>query len=505
MAEKMKNKFKVFYVAPEVAPFASSGELGEVAGSLPIVLKDLGHEVRMMMPNYRAVNERKYILRDVIRLKDMPIEIDGQTLKANGKSAFLPDSKVQIYFLDYKPYYDRPHLYYEGAQNKGYADNAERFILFCRGCLETLKLLHWQPDVIHCNDWQTSLIPYYLKTIYGDDPFFKNTRVLLSIHDVSQQGVFDATVIQKARLASHHLAPGSAAEFLGKFSFLKAGIVTADSVATVSDAYAQEIQTNKELALGLEKVLREKRPKIAGVLNGVDYGTWNPETDSQIAAPFSATNLAGKLANKQALLKHFGLEANSRDPVIGIINGLREEKGAALVVEALDKIIALGAKLVIIGGGEEKYQMLAARAANKHSRHVATLFRREEAQMHLLLSGADMLLMPSRVEPCGLYQLFAMAYGTIPIVHATGGLLDTVDNYNPKTERGTGFVFTKFAVEDLLQAVQRAVKLFDDEKRWQRLARNAMKMNFSLQSTAENYTKLYQRLGSLARDVKLNK
>lgn len=495
----MKNKFKVFYVSAEVAPFASSSELGEIAGSFPKVLKDLGHEVRMMMPNYRAVNERKYILRDVIRLKDMPIQMDEQVLKANGKSAFLPDSKVQIYFLDYKPFYDRPHLYYDGPQNKGYADNAERFIYFCRGCLETLKLLHWQPDVIHCNDWQTSLIPYFLKTILRDDPFFKNTRVLLTMHDASQQGVFSADTIRKAGLPANHLAPGSPAEFQGKFNFLKAGLLTADLITTVSETYAEEIQADDEHLQGLGKFLREKRPKIAGVLNGIDYTFWNPETDTHLAAQYSAVNPAGKSASKLALLKHFGLEASPSQPVVGVISGLREEKGVGLIVEAFDKIIASGVKLISIGGGDEKYQSALTKLAKKHSRNAALSFRRDEAQVHLLLAGADMLLMPSMVEPCGMYQIIALAYGTIPIVREVGGLAETVSDYNPSSERGVGFVFSKFTAADLMQALHRAVKVFDDEKKWQRLIRNAMKQSYPWQSSAEKYTKLYQKLGSAGR------
>lgn len=495
----MKNKFKIFYVSPEVAPFASTAELGEVAGLLPKVLKDLGHEVRMMMPNYRAVNERKYILRDVIRLKDMAIEIDGQVLRANGKSAFLPNSKVQIYFLDYKPYFDRPNLYHEAQTGRGYADNAERFIFFCRGCLETLKLLQWQPDVIHCNDWQTCLIPYYLKTIYRNDPFFKNTSVLLSVHDVAQQGHFDPEITRKAGLSVKDVAPGSPAELFGKFNFLKAGLGTADLVTTVSETYAQEIQSSKEHGHGLENFLRERRPKIVGVLNGVDYSMWNPETDSHIVRPYNAANPAGKADNKRALLRHLGLEANSEQAVLGMIASLREEKGIDLVIEAFDKIISLGAKLVILGAGDDKYQTLLTKAAKRHPKQAAVVLRRDETLTHLLLAGSDILLMPSRVAPCGSHELHAMAYGTIPVVRATGALADTVENYNVKTERGTGFIFKKYSSEELLHTVQRALKIFADDKRWLRLVRNAMKQNFSWNTSADKYVKLYQKLASHGR------
>jgi starch synthase len=406
---------------------------------------------------------------------------------------------VQIYFLDYKPYYDHASLYNDEPGSKGYSDNAARFIFFCLGCLETLKLLHWQPDVIHCNDWQTSLIPYFLKTTYRDDPFFKNTHVLLSVHDAAQQGVFPPEVVKKAGLAENHLAPGSPAEFFGKFNFLKAGIATADLTTTVSDTYAKDIQSNKEYTQGLEKFLHEKRPKIVGVLNGIDYTVWNPQADTHISSPYSLANLAGRPANKQALLKSFGLEANPREPIIGVINGLREEKGAGLIVEAFDKIVALGAKLIVLGGGDEKYQALLLKLVKKPPRNSAVSFRRDEAQAHHLMAGADMLAIPSRVEPGGMYQLVAMAYGVIPIVHATGGLVDTVAEYNPKTDRGMGFIFQKFSAAEMVQAVGRAIKVYDDEKRWSRLMKNVMKQSFPWQTSAEEYTKLYQKLGTTAK------
>jgi len=495
----MKNKFKIFYVSPEVAPFASNGELGEAAGALPKVLKDLGHEVRMMMPNYRAVNERKYVLRDVIRLKDMPVELDGEVLRANGKSAFLPNSKVQIYFLDYKPYFDRPQLYEETGSGKGYPDNAERFIFFCRGCLETLKLLHWQPDVIHCNDWQTSLIPFFLKTAYRNDPFFKNTRVLLSVHDVTQQGSFEGDIVKKLGLVEKKLVPGSLGEHAGKFNFLKAGLATADFLSTVSETYAQEIQSSKQQAVGLEKLLRSRRPKIIGIPHGVDYSVWNPETDTALAATYGASNFDGKAANKQALLKQLGFEASPQEPVLAMVSSLREEKGIELILAMFDKLVGLGTKLIVYGTGDEKYLTQATKIAKRHAKHATVVVRRDESLLHLLIAGADMLLMPSRVEPCGFYHLVAMAYGTVPVVHAVGGLAETVENYNLKTGRGTGFVFDKYNGQEFLHAVQRGIKLMADENRWLRLVKNAMKQNLSWQASAERYVKLYQKLGSPPR------
>jgi starch synthase len=493
----MKNKFKIFFVSSEVAPFAKTAGLAGASAALPKALKERGHDVRMMMPNYRSVNERKYTLRDVIRLKDFGVPVGSQILKANGKSAFLPDSKVQIYLLNYKPYFDRDGLYQNSA-GSDYHDNAERFIFFCRGCLETLKLLQWQPDIIHCNDWQTALIPVYLKTLYKDDPFFKETAVLLTIHSLADQGIFEASVMSKTGLPADMFSSGGDLELFGRMNFLKGGLLAADFISTVSQTYAEEIQ-RPEHGKGLEDVLKARKQNLAGILNGANYAEWDPEVDRFIPQKYSSNDLDFKIKNKQELLKRADLNFEADTPVIGMISRLESDKGFDLLEQAFDGLMALGAQMIVLGVGEEKYHKMLSRFAKKYSRRLSVHLRFDNSLAHLIQAGADMLLMPSRCEPCGVTQLHALRYGTIPIVRATGGLADTVQNYEAKTEAGTGFVFKKEESEELIKTVERAIKLFQDRKRWSRLIKIAMKQDFSWEIAAERYTKVYTRLAARGR------
>jgi starch synthase len=493
----MKNKFKIFFVSSEVAPFAKTGGLAEVSAALPKALKERGHDVRMMMPNYRSVNERKYTLRDVIRLKEFAVPVGGQALKANGKSAFLPDSKVQIYLLNYKPYFDRDGLYQNSA-GADYADNAERFIFFCRGCLETLKLLQWQPEVIHCNDWQTALIPLYLKTLYKDDPFFKEVAVVLTVHDIAYQGLFEAAAVQRAGLPADMFYPGSDLEFFDKFSFLKAGLLAADWISTVSQTYAEEIQS-AEHGKSLEGVMKARKQSLCGILNGVNYAEWNPTDDRFIVQKYTAADLTPKLENKKELLKRVALDFDEATPVMGMISRLECNQGFELLEEAFDATMALGVQMVVLGAGEDKYHKMLTRFAKKYPRQLSVQLRFDNTLAHFIQAGADMLLIPPRHEPGGGAELQALRYGTIPIGHAVGGFAETVQNYETRVENGTGFVFKKYAAEEMVKAVERAVKVFHDKKRWLKLMKNAMKQNYSWEATAEKYTKLYARLAAHAR------
>jgi starch synthase len=498
----MKSKLKIFFVSSEVEPFAKTsrahaGGLAEVSAVLPKVLKELGHDVRMMMPSYRAVNERKHTLRDVIRLKDMAVEAGARFVKASGKSAFLPDSKVQIYLLNSKTYFDRDGLYQDAA-GREYSDNAQRFIFFSRGCLETLKLLQWQPDVIHCNDWQTALIPVFLKTIYKDDPFFKSTSVLLTLHNIAEQGIFDPAVVNKAKLLPEVIKSAGILEFRGKINFLKGGILAADVVNAMSQTYAKAIQESPEYGMGLEEVLRVRRHELFGIVNGVNYADWNPETDKLIPYQYSVSNLGPKIMNKNALLDKVGLDFKEDIPVIGIISRLDHQKGFDLLMQIFERMMALGAaprglQMVILGTGDEKCHKLLSRLAKKYPRQVSVNLRSDNALAHLIEAGADLFLMPSRHEPGSLHQIYAMRYGTVPIVHAPGGLVDTVQNYDSRTESGTGFVFKKYEPEELLKAVERAIKVFHDTRRWTRLIKAVMRQDFSWQAAAAKFVKLYTR------------
>ncbi|MDZ7372509.1 MAG: glycogen synthase GlgA [candidate division KSB1 bacterium] len=489
----MKNVYNILYVSPEVAPFAKTGGLADVAGALPKALKEMGHDIRIMMPKYGCISERKYVLREVIRLREIPVRLGQRQYVVSAKSAFLPDAKVQVYFVDYPPYFDRDSLYVNPSTGQDWSDNPERFALFCRAVIEVLKVLHWQPDVIHCNDWQTALIPAYLKTRLQGDPFFAKVSTLLTIHNLAYQGVFDASVAEVIDLPPELFQPGGPLEFYGKVNFLKAGIVYADAISTVSEKYAEEIQT-EEFGAGLDGVLRQRAADIHGILNGVDYTVWNPETDEFIPHKYSASDLSGKLRDKEALLTHVGLAFRPDVPVIGMISRLAEQKGFDILAEAMDSILAMDVQMVLLGTGDPKYHKIFEKFAKKYPSKLSVNLRFDEPLAHLIEAGSDMFLMPSRYEPCGLNQIYSLRYGTIPIVRATGGLADTIQDFDPETGRGNGFVFQEYSAAALLDAIGRALKVYQDRTTWTKLVKNAMRQDFSWQASARKYVALYKKL-----------
>ncbi len=321
------SSMKILYLASEVSPFAMAGGLADVTGALPKALKGSNHEIRMMIPKYKFINERKYVLREVIRLRDIPVTINGKTEMANVKSAFLPDSKVQIYLIDVGDYFNRPGIYIDHKTKKPYPDNAERFAYFSKAAIETLKILSWQPDLIHCNDWQTSFVPVYLKTLYLNDPFLKGIKTIFTIHNLSSQGEFDMDVAKQIEFDQSQVKEGGMFYKDGKLNLTKGCIHFSDFITTVSETYANEIIDDENIGLGLGKLLDEKGDRFEGILNGADYSVWNPETDKLIPNTFSAEDLSGKLENKKALLLRSGLEFKEDVPLIGIISKITERNG----------------------------------------------------------------------------------------------------------------------------------------------------------------------------------
>ncbi len=489
----MKGPYNVLYVSSEVAPFAKTGGLADVAGALPKAIKELGHDIRVMMPKYGFISDRKYTLREVIRLKDVHVPLGDREYTISAKSAFLPDSKVQIYFIEYPPYFDRESPYVNPKTGKDWEDNAERFALFSRAVLEVLRVLHWQPDVIHCNDWQTALIPTYLKTVLKDDTYFAKTSTLLTIHNLAYQGVFDPSVLEAIGLPQELFSPGGPVEFYGKVNFLKAGIVYADLLNTVSERYAQEIQT-PEYGAGLDGVLRERADSLYGILNGVDYSVWNPETDELIPYNYSASDLSGKWKDKEALLEQLGLPYDENVPVIGMISRLADQKGFDLLAEIIDDLMALDIRFVLLGTGDPKYHKIFEKVGKKYKNKASINLRFDNPLAHLIEAGSDMFLMPSRYEPCGLNQIYSLKYGTIPIVRATGGLADTIKDFDPSTGKGNGFVFEKYEAGELLATIKRALDVYKDKKTWLKLIRNAMAEDFSWSVSAKKYVDLYRKL-----------
>ncbi len=495
----MKNRLRILYLSSEVAPFAKTGGLADVASALPKALYEMGHDIRVMMPKYGSISERKFTLREVIRLKTISIRIAGNDYIASAKSAFIPDTKVQVYFLDHKPYFDRPDLYVDSRTGKDFPDNAERFAFFSRAALEIVKLLHWEPQIIHCNDWQTAMVPWLLKNDYNHDAFFARTCTLLSIHNLAYQGNFHPSVLSQIGLPESLKQVGSDMEFYGNINFLKAGIRNADIITTVSPTYALEIQKDPELGAGLQGVLQERKQDLHGILNGVDYTIWNPETDPLIPATYSALNLKGKEQNKRELLQQSKLPFDPLVPVIGVISRLDDQKGFDLIAEAIGEIVKMNAQLVILGTGQPKYHSMIEKLSKAHRNHLTAHLLFDNNLAHLIEAGSDMFLMPSRYEPCGLNQMYSLRYGTIPIVRNTGGLADTIVDYATDPSKGNGFVFHEYDVKSMLAAIHRAIETFKDEKNWQKLVKRCMRQDFSWEVAAEKYVKLYTKLENCRR------
>ncbi len=487
------KQLRICYVSSEVVPFAKTGGLADVAGALPVAIKDLEQDIRLMMANYKSINERKFVLREVIRLKEVNVTLGSETKIADGKTAFLPESKVHVYFLHIPDYFDRKDLYTDSATGKDFEDNAERFAYFSKSVLETLKLLYWQPDIIHCNDWQTALIPFYLKTHYKDDEFFTNTRTVLTIHNVAYQGSFPMEKAEKIGIAEEYIQPGKEFEFYGKLNLLKGGIHFADVLNTVSENYAREIMSDPEYGAGFEDILKSREEDMYGILNGVDYTAWNPDSDALIPQNYSAESLEEKEKNKEALCKQNQLEYRKETPVVGVISRLADQKGFDLIAEASDELLKMDLQLVVLGTGDPKYHTLMEKLAKKHRGKLAVNLRFDNKMAHLIEAGADMFLMPSRYEPCGLNQMYSLKYGTVPIVRETGGLADTIENYDPKTGNGNGFTFKKYSAGEMLDAVKRAVRTFTDKKAWEKIRKTGMAADYSWDQSAKKYMELYEK------------
>lgn len=490
------RKYKILFVTPEVVPFVKTGGLADVSSSLTQKLQELGHQVRILVPKYGAIDERKFKIHEVVRLKDLVTDIGGKRITYSLRSSFLigPKVRVQIYFLDNDEYFgSRRSLYSDPISGKEFKDNDERFILLTKSVFDLISKLGWIPDIIHCNDWQGGLVSIYLKTMFKDDPTFNNIRTVFTIHNIGLKGEFPASVLQKTKLADY--LPEKELLHNDKFSFLKCGIQFSDSITTVSKSFANEICKNKDMSDGLFEILKTRENSIDGILNGIDLNVWNPEKDKQIAKKYSIKNIEGKLENKKVLVEKFGLKFDENKPVIGMISRLDEAKGFDLVQKTFKDLMNLNAQFILLGTGEKKYINFFEKVTTKYPDKFACYLGFDDNLAHLIEAGSDMYLMPSKVEPCGLNQMYSLVYGTIPIVRKTGGLADTVENYDETTGNGNGFVFVENKETDLLNAVERAIKLFsEDKKSWSKLQKNGMKSNFTWLSSSKEYIDLYKKI-----------
>ena len=484
---------KILIATPEAVPFAKTGGLADVTGSLLKEYTAMKQQACLIMPLYKKIKENFRLKNTGLKIK-VPVGSRNLTGRIFSDASSQAD-KPSAYFIDCEEFFNRDELY--GTPQGDYPDNSSRFIFFSRGILEACKALEFKPDIIHCNDWQTGLVPLYLKTIYRTDKFFSGTVSVITVHNLGYQGVFPSSEMQLTGLDSRLFNP-EGIEFYGKVNFLKAGLIAADSITTVSNTYAREILSS-EYGFGLDGVLRKRASVLSGIINGIDYKEWDPQSDSFIPFKFSDKAVAGKKKCKQQLLKDCAIKSDAGKPLIGMVGRLSSQKGLDIVLEAIGDIISAGASLVVLGKGDEIFHKKLYEAAEAYKGRVYVKTGFEDSLAHRIYAGSDIFLMPSRYEPCGLGQLIAMRYGTIPVARKTGGLADTIIDYEPMKGNGTGFLFSDYTSGALYSCLKMAFCVYADNKRWQKLTINAMKMDFSWGNSAQKYVELYDRVIKLKR------
>jgi len=495
LATTKKDKIKILFVASEMEPFVKVGGLAEVIGTLSRKLSGLDCDIRVVLPYYKQVR------KNLKKLKIKPKKLNKRVLFCMD---WLPEEgdiyevlykDVTVYLLQNDEYFERDQVY---ATPKGeFEDNDLRFGFLSLGALEVAKALDFKPDIIHCHDWQTAFVPICLKwrKHLKEDEYFKNTKVVFTIHNISYQGQFDKSILDKYGLSSF-LFTSQGLELYGKANLLKGGILYSDLVTTVSPTFAEEIK-KREYGHGLDPVLKwisRDSNNLIGILNGIDYDVWNPESDSVICSKFGAKDISAKAANKQKLKKELGLGENEEYPVLCFVSKLNEQEGLDLLIDSLPQIFDLGYQVVIIGSGDTRFEQMLRNANRRFKKNLSITIKPSEELQRKIYAGSDMLVMPSRFEPCGLSQITALRYGTIPIVRGTGGLLDTVKDYTEDNKNGNGFIFHEFSKVSLLDALLRAISLYEDNKAWSKLISRAMKEDFSWRKSGKKYKEIYQQL-----------
>lgn len=489
----MDSSLKILYASAEVVPFAKTGGLADVAGALPKSLAALGHDVRIVMPRYGSIDGDLYGLRTITKPFSIPHDNDHVEISIEQSDQI---EGVPTYFIRNDALYDRDSIY-------GQPDDEHRFIVFARAILEMCRALNWYPDIINCNDWHTALVPVYLKTIYADEPGFAGIGTLFTIHNFAYQGQFPAEVMDIAGLPME-LFTWDKLMFHDQFNFMKTALIYADKISTVSETYAQEIQT-PELGEGLEEVIRYRKDDLVGILNGIDYQVWNPKSDIHLPHAFSVDDVTGKHANKHELQQMLGLPTLEHTPLYGNISRLSSQKGYDLLETVLPPLLRQQQmQVVILGTGDRYYQDMLLRLARQFPHNLAIALRFDNKLAHMIYGGCDSFLMPSRYEPCGLGQMISMAYGTLPLVRATGGLADTVNEFD-KLRPSNGFVFADYTPEALRSAIDRANQCYRGRPQcWLHGMHTAMKCNFSWATSAKSYVNLYQEVSSVAKGARLN-
>ncbi len=484
-----RRNFKVLYVSGEVSPFVRISPLADFMASFPQAIEEEGFEARIMMPKYGTINDRKFRLHDVLRLSDIEVDLKEKIDLLHVKVTALPSSKIQTYFLYNEKYFKRNGLFsdiYNGSDLKGSTD---KVVFFNIGVLETLQRLGWKPDIIHCHDWHAGLIPLLLKTVYASHEFFRDIKTVFTIHNIYRQGLLPLKAFQK-------LLPEEVCSALhcrnDEVNLLYTGVEHADLLTTTSKVYADKIVHDGLQTYGLGRVLEEHQSKFYGIVNGIDTRQWNSAVDKLIKKRYSIEHMDGKLDNKKALLEEAGLPYVEGVPVVGVIVNFDEFQGAELLQRSLEQLASLDIQLVISGAGDKKYEKVFQDFALEHPEQVSVHGEFSDSFFHLAIAGLDILLMPGMIESCGMIQMFAMNYGTIPVAYAGGGIIETIEEF--AEESGSGFIFHDYTAESLVGKLEEALACFHDEESWQQIVTTAMTRDFTWKKSAEEYDQLYREL-----------
>jgi starch synthase len=481
-------------MAAECVPFAKVGGLADVLGALPLALETLGVAMTIVIPRYSSIDLAKFGFQPHAAPGTAQAPLGSEAIPYDVHRGKLPNSSIDVFLLGNDQFFDRPGIYVDPATGKDYSDQADRWIFFQRAALEFLSTVSPAPDILHCHDHQTGLIPAYLRKIYRSKESFTETRSIFTIHNLGYQGLFPRDAMTRSGFNDAEFYPTSPFEFYGMMNFMKVGITYADLITTVSPTYADEIQASKEFGYGLEGVLKERSDSVVGILNGIDEKLWNPAKDPLITATYTAANLSGKRKNKKALLDKFKLDGSHPEwPVLAMISRIDVQKGFDLVVRILDYLLSKDLYFVLLGSGNKETEGYLRTIIQRHPGKAGIRFEFDNGSAHLTEAGADILLMPSKYEPCGLNQMYSLRYGTVPVVRRTGGLADTVQDYDPSTGTGNGFVFSEYDPEQLRAAVDRALDLWQDRKAWRRLIQNGMRLDLSWKQSAQKYVEVYER------------
>ncbi len=488
----MAKQLSILFVTSEVYPYAKETGLADVSYSLPLAMRELGHDIRVMTPKYGIVSERKNRIHEINRLRDMPIPMGEESEPATVKSSSIsnPRNKVQAYITTNQRYFDKNKgIYHDHKTWKLFPDNLERFIFFSRSVVETCLLLGWFPDIIHCNDWQTAVIPAYLRSLFPSK--FKKTRSILTIHNFAEQGLAPISMFAKTGLSKDIL---NNFKHKNQLNLLKGGIIYSNYITTVSPTYAKQILADKELSNGLNSTLKEHSSKFAGIMNGIDNYGWNPKSDIEIESKYDNDVDEYKYNNKVALINRFDLEYSPKIPLIGFVGKLEESKGVDLVIDSLPEMLQNNVQIVVLGQGSSEAKDKLESLAKENPEKLKVELAFDDSLAHKMEAGSDIFLLPSKNEACGLNLMYSLAYGAVPIVHMTGGFKDVAKQFNPDTLEGNSFTFEEFTKDAFMKAFGSALDLYKDKEKWLSIVANGMNGDYSWSESAAKYDEIYKNV-----------